>query len=99
MNVSPSPVKMYKDMKLGYVTPLQNISVAENRNGPADVNTVIVSPVNLETSDLPSSAKSKLLDLVTEFADVFAEMESCLGRSHVVKHSITTTGMPIRQPL
>ena len=40
--------------------------------------------------------KSRLLDLLTEFAN---EMESCLGRSHIVKHSITTTGMPIRQPL
>ena len=97
MNISPSQVKMYKGMKLGYITPLQNILVTEN--GPAVVNTVTAPPVNLETSDLPSSEKSRLLELLTEFADIFAETESCLGRSHIVKHSITTTGMLIRQPL
>ena len=97
MNVSPSPVKMYKGMKLGYITPLQNILGTENE--PAVVNTVTAPPVNLETSDLPPSEKSRLLDVLTEFADIFAETESCLGRSHIVKHSITTTGMPIRQLL
>ena len=98
MNVSPSPVKMYKGMKLGCITPLQNILVTENENQPA-VNTLPVPQVNLETSDLPPAEKSRFLNLLTEFADVFAETESCLGRSHVVKHSITTTGSPIRQPL
>ena len=97
MNISPSPVKMYKGMKLGYITPLQNILVTENK--PAVVNTVTAPPVNLETSDLPPSEKSRLLELLTEFANIFAETESCLGRSHIVKHSITTTGMLIRQPL
>ena len=97
MNVSPSPVKMYKGMKLGYITPMQNILVTENN--PAVVNTVTVPPVNLETSDLPPLKKSRLLDLLTEFANIFAETESCLARSHIVKHSITTTGMPICQQL
>ena len=59
MNVSPSPVKMYKGMKFGYITPLQNILVTENE--PAAVNTITVPSVNLETSNLPPSEKSRLL--------------------------------------
>lgn len=82
-------------MKLGYITPLQNVSVTDNVNEPAAINTVTVPAVNLGTSDLPPSAKSRLFDLLTEFADIFAETESCLGRSHIVKHSVTTTGMLI----
>ena len=62
MNVSSSPVKMYNGMKLGYVTPLQNVLVAENDKKSAAVNTSPVLQVNLETSDLPPSEKSKLLD-------------------------------------
>ena len=85
-------------MKLGCITPLQNMLVTENENQSA-VNTLPVPQVNLETSDLPPAEKSRLLNLLTKFADVFAETESGLGRSHVVKHSITTTGLPIRRPL
>ena len=98
MNVSPSPVKMYKGMRLGCITPEQNILVVETGGQPA-VNIPPVPQVNLETSDLSPAEKAKLLDLLTEFADVFVEKGPCPGGSHVVKHSITTTGLPIRQPL
>lgn len=94
MNVSPSPVKMYKGMRLGCITPVQNILVVEKGGQPA-VNVPPVPQVNLETSDLSLAEKAKLLDLLTEFADVFVEKGPCPGGSHVVKHSITTIGMPI----
>ena len=57
LQISPSPVKIYKGMKLEYITPLQNILVTENGNEPAAVSTVPVPPVKLETSDLPPSEK------------------------------------------
>ena len=98
MNVSPSPVKMYKGMRLGCITPVQNILVVEKGGQPA-VNIPPVPQVNLETSDLSPAEKARLLDLLTEFADVFVEKGPGPGGSHVVKHSITTTGLPIRQPL
>ena len=57
MNVSPSPVK---DMKLGYVTPLQNILVAEQGNHPA-VNVPPKPQVNLEACDLSPAERQSWL--------------------------------------
>ena len=75
MNVSPSPIKMYKGTRLGCNTPVQNISVAE-KGGQLAVNVPPVTQVNLETSDLSLTEKVKLFDPLTEFADIFGEKGS-----------------------
>ena len=43
--------------------------------------------------------KTKLLDLLSEYSDVFATIGTPGAQNHVVKHTIKTTGLPITQPL
>ena len=43
--------------------------------------------------------KTKLLDLLSEYSDVFATVGTPGAQNHVVKHTIKTRGLPIRQPL
>ena len=60
MNVSPSPVKMYKGTRLGCITPVQNIVVVEKGSQPV-VDVPPVPQVNLETSDLPPAERQSYL--------------------------------------
>ena len=55
--------------------------------------------VNLDSSTVSSLDKTKLLDLLTEYSDVFATPGVPSAQCQVVKHTIKTTGPPIRQPL
>lgn len=52
--------------------------------------------INLDSSVLSST---ELLDLLTEYSDIFATSGAPGAQNHVVKHTIKTTGLPVRQSL
>lgn len=52
--------------------------------------------IYLDVSALSSTEKTDLLNLLTEYSDIFAKPGA---NPHVVKHTIETTGPPIRQPV
>ena len=97
MNISPSPIKLFKGMKLGIVTLEQNILCVSEEESKSTLQ--IPSFDDLDFPHLSSSERTELVNLLTEFGDIFSSTNSLRGRTTLVKHSIPTTGPPIRQPL
>ena len=102
MNVSPTPVTIYKGMKLGEAIPRHHVLMVndrENKVVSVPMSQLQVSDFNLDHSDLSPSEKRQLQDLLTQFTDLFAPKRGPVGRTSNVKHSIPTEGPPVRQPL
>ncbi len=85
-NTGPSPVKIYKGTKLG-----TTVTTTEMAPSPPEVD--------LTLTDLASAEKEQLLELLTQYSDVFATPDGTLGKTSMVKHEVQTTGPPIRQPV
>ena len=99
MNISPSLIKIYKGMKLAQIIPKQNILVVDQSDMETQGSNTCVPEINMDSSLLSSTEKTKLLDLLSEYSDVFATVGTSGAQNHIVKHTIKTTGLPIRQPL
>ena len=105
MNVSPSPVRVFKGMRLGTATPEHNILLVSQQesstgdppcladNAAAPLFDAIAAP------DLSTAERSQLVELLTEFHDIFAPRTGPQGCTSTVKHTIPTVGPPIRQPM
>ena len=105
MNVSPSPVRVFKGMRLGVVTPEHNILLVSQQESPTEdppchADSAVAPLFNtIATPALSSAERSQLVDLLTEFHDIFAPPTGPQGCTSAVKHAIPTTGPPIRQPM
>jgi len=99
MNTNPSPVKVYRDMKLGQIIPRENILLVEQHDLKTYNRNPCIPEINLDSSILSSAEKVKVLDLITEYSDIFTTPGAPPAKSQVVKHTIKTQGPPIRQPL
>ena len=86
-------------MKLAQIIPKQNILVVDQGDMETQGSNTCAPEINLDSSLLSSMEKTKLLDLLAEYSDVFATVGTPGAQNHVVKHTIKTTGLPIRQPL
>ena len=105
MNVSPSPVRVFKGMRLGTATPEHNILLVSQQesstgdppcladNAAAPLFDAIAAP------DLSTAERSQLVELLTEFHDIFAPPTGPQGCTSTVKHTIPTVGPPVRQPM
>ncbi len=101
-NTSPSPVSVYKGSKLGKFTGRDQICLIDNTGLTTASPTTEPSPplgVDLISSDLTPPEQDQLLELLTQYNDVFATPEGPLGKTSMVKHEVQTTGPPIRQPV
>ncbi|KAL5479659.1 hypothetical protein EMCRGX_G023211 [Ephydatia muelleri] len=102
MNVSPCAVKVYRGVQLGVFVPQNDLLLLENSNMAAlvfgDSKSAGVK-LNLDCSEVSEKEKQKLRNLLDKFGDLFVSENGELGRTSVVKHSISTSGRPIRQPI
>ena len=97
MNTSPSPVTIFKGMRLGAVTPKDNIlfvsiqdsAAPEDRPYPSN-NSPCFN--NITTPDLSVHERNQLLNLLTKFQGIFAPATGPQGCTSTVKHSIPTVG-------
>ena len=102
MNVSPCAVKVYRGVQLGVFVPQNDLLLLENSNMAALVSGDSKSAgvkLNLDCSEVSEKEKQKLRNLLDKFGDLFVSENGELGRTSVVKHSISTSGRPIRQPI
>ena len=102
MNVSPSAVKVYGGVQLGEFVAQNDLLLLENSNVAASVSSDNKSAgvkLNLDHLEVSEKEKQKLRNLLDRFGDLFVSENGELGRTSVVKHSITTSGRPIRQPM
>ena len=93
LNVSPSPVTIYKGMGLGKVTSEDDILLACEEITKTDAP----SFDDLHLPNLSDTEKSTLTHLLAKFSDVFAPVTGPKGCTTAVKHTIPITGPPIRQ--
>ena len=98
MNTGPMPIMLYKGMKIASLIPRQNIMfVGEGKFLERVTMSTATPKFNLEGTNLSGDEKRKLMKLLEEFKESFAEGK--LGKTSSVKHSIKTHGPPIRQPI
>ena len=62
-------------------------------------NNPCIPDVNLDSSSLSPLEQAKLLDMLSEYSDIFAAVGAPSAQTTVVKHAIKTRGPPIRQQL
>ena len=102
MNVSPCAVKVYRGVQLGVFVPQNDLLLLESSNMAALVSGDSKSAgvkLNLDCSEVSEKEKQKLRNLLDMFGDLFVSENGELGRTSVVKHSFSTSGRPIRQPI
>ena len=77
MNISPSPVKVYKGMKLGTVIPSTRVLLVSDE----DLQTEVQSPPfdHLQFPSLSTSERTELTNLLKEFCDSFHQLMVLLG--------------------
>ena len=101
MNISPTPVTIYKGTKLATMTPEHDVMLISHTTSPTDDNSTSPPTIldQIDLSHLTTEEHTELAKLLTDFSHVFAENPIPTGHTSIVKHSIHTTGPPIRQPL
>ena len=100
VNTGPSDVTLYKNTAIGHCTPAQNLlTIGIDSNTPSTSTQSSSSVFDLSSSDLSPSQQQDLQKLLNEYSDLFVGTEGQLGRTSMVKHSITTSEGPIRQPM
>ena len=97
MNISPSPVKVYKGIKLGTVIPSTGVLLVCDE----DLLTEVQSPSfdHLQFPSLSTYERTELINFLKEFYDSFSPINGPMGHTYAVKHPIPTTGTPICQQL
>jgi len=95
LNVSPSPVTVYRGMSLGRVTPGDDVLLVCEESTETDVQSVSFD--SLDLPNLSDAERFTLLSLLSDFSDVFAPVTGPRSCTTAVKHTIPTTGPPIRQ--
>ena len=101
MNISPTPVAIYKGTKLATMVPEHSVMLVSHNTPPITDNaTPTLSALDqIDLSHLKTEERAELNQLLNTFCHVFAENLIPKGQTSVVQHSIPTTGPPIRQPL
>ena len=101
MNISSTPVTIYKGTKLATMTPEHNVMLLSHTTAVIDDNPASLPTIvdQIDLSHLSTEEHTELAKLLTDFSHVFAENPIPTGQTSVVKHSIHTTGPPIWQPL
>ena len=100
VNTGPSDVTLYKNTAIGHCTPAQNLlTIGIDSNTPSTSTQSSSSVFDLSSSDLSPSQQQDLQKLLSKYSDLFVGTEGQLGRTNMVKHSITTSEGPIRQPM
>ena len=95
MNTGPMPIMLYEGMKIASFIPRQNIMfVGEGKSLERVTMSTATPTFNLEGTNLSGDEKRKLMKLLEEFKESFAEGK--LRKTSSVKHS---HGPPIRQPI
>lgn len=98
MNVSPSPVKVFKGMTLAEFI-LQDNLVYHDRGMMTSVSAIDSRQGGVDYPDLSAlqeDQKQELRHLLESYRDLFV---GGLGRTAAVKHCIVTSGGPIRQQM
>lgn len=111
LNPSPNPVILHRNTSLGTFTQVDIESKEKPNNGVFHVKsgrgkhkssksskTNLTKLFNWEDTDIDSSQKSQLEELLNDFEDVVSRGSSDLGRTNRVKHRIPTGDFaPIKQ--
>ena len=102
MNTSPTPLTIYKGMKLGTATLRYNIlsiSDADSLVGEHSMGATTTVPDSIDLSHLIPSEQAELSKLLVSYSCVFSQGRIPAGHTSVVKHTIPTSTASIRQPL
>lgn len=98
MNISPSPIKIYKGIKLGTATPEQNIFLFLMRKYRPHLNYHLLITCTSQTCHHLKELNSSIC--YHNFTISFHQLsDGPTGHISVVTHTIPTTGPPICQPL
>ena len=109
VNTTDKPVKLEKGRTLGIISSVKSIipleSNSTNYQNSERMFTIEdipehVRPVLSQSADLSPEEISKIVQLIHDYPNVFAEPDGSLGQTDLVKHTIETgKADPIKQPV
>ena len=99
MNISPTPVTIYKGTKLATMVPEHSVMLVSHSTSLVTDTATPAALDQIDLSHLKAEERTELTQLLTNFLHVFAEYPIPTGQTSVVEHSIPITSPPIRQPL
>ena len=99
LNISLTPITIYKGMKLAMATLKQCVLLVSFADAIEENLTQSPFLDQIDISHLTPDEQANLTSLLMDFSGVFSHENIPMGHTSVVKHSIPTTASPIRQPL
>ena len=99
MNISPTPVTIYKSTKLAIATPEHCIQLVSHTSVVDENPTQLPLLDQVDLSHLTPEEQTELTTLLTDFSDISSHDNIPMAHTTAVKHSIPTTAFPIHQPL
>jgi len=95
--MSPTSVKFYQGAK---VKPLADVYLVETEDSdPPVLNTCELTSIDLTGAVILTPQCKKLLALLKKYVDLFTTEDDPLGRTSVVRHTISADSPPICQPV
>ena len=98
MNISPTPTTIYKDTTLGTTTPSQLVMLLGIDEDLGQNTSVSSNEFHIDCENMSTTEEHELHRLLNKFSSLFVSV-GVFKQATQVKHSIKTTGPPIRQPL
>ena len=99
MNISPTPVTIYKGMKLATATPEHCIFLVSHTDSTDKCPAQSSLLDQIDLSHLAPEKQSELTTLLNDFSDVFCHGNIPMKHTSIVKHSIPITEHSICQLL
>ena len=99
LNISLTPITIYKGMKLAMATLKQCVLLVSFADAIEENLTQSPFLDQIDISHLTPDEQANLTSRLMDFSGVFSHENIPMGHTSVVKHSIPTTASPIRQPL
>lgn len=99
MNTSSQQITLYKGTKVGNCTPVHSLMFVDIDSPVTHLNNAPPPGVDLSSCGLSSIQTQQLQQLLHNYADLFVTAGGQLGCTGTVRHTIQTSGLPIRQPM
>ena len=99
MNISPTPTTIYKGTTLETTTPSPLVMLLGIDEDLGQNTSVSSNEFHIDCENMSTTEEHELHRLLNKFSSLFVSVEGVFKQATQVKHSIKTTGPPIRQPL
>ena len=96
MNTGSQPITLHKHQKMAKFTPQRFVGIIEQ--GTLQLDSAQSDDIRRASDNLSTQQLGQLRMVLSKYKHLFVSKKQELGRTSLVKHSITTESSPIKQP-